>query len=97
MLFVITWKEKFTSEDQEKRGLQLLGNWQPPEGVEFKHFYARVDSGGFAIVEADTAENILRTAAPWAVYMDFELAPIVEMDQAGPIFGEAQAWRDSIT
>lgn len=97
MLFVVTWKEKFTSEDQEKRGLQLLSNWEPPEGVEFKGFYARADQGGFAIVEADTADNLMRTTAPWGVYLDFDLSPIVEMELASNIFGEALGWRDSIS
>ena len=86
MLFLVTWTEKSSTEEQAARSLQLLANWQPPDGVVFQGFYARIDGGGFSIVEADSAAGLLETTAPWEIFLDFDISPIVAMEEAGQIF-----------
>ena len=76
--------------------LSALDNWQPPEGVEIKAMYARPDGGGFAISEADTASHLMEAIAPFLTFNDYEVVPIVEIEEAAQIMGRAQAWRDSI-
>ena len=98
MLFAVTWvPTSGASEERDKRILKLFTNWRPPAGVEFKAFYDYADNnGGIAIVEADSAEAILETTAPWGVFLAFTARPVVASDKATPIFQKAISWRDSL-
>jgi len=98
MLFAVTWvPTSGGSEDRDKRTLKLFTNWRPPAGVEFKAFYDYADNnGGVAIVEADSAEALLETSAPWAAFFTFTTRPVVASEKATPIFQKANSWRDSI-
>jgi Domain of unknown function (DUF3303) len=98
MLFAITWTNRSgATEESEKRSLQLFKNWQPPEGLEFKGFYDYADAnGGIAIAESDSAEAILEATAPWGIFFNFSVRPIVPTDKSPAIYAKASAWRDSI-
>ena len=98
MLFALTYTPRpSTSEERDKRTLNLFTNWQPPAGFEFKGFYDYADgNGGVAIVEASSAEVMLEATAPWAAFFEMTLRPIVPVEQSTPIFLKAAAWRDSI-
>lgn len=97
MLFHTTFKYKsgYTDEDQ-KRVLGLWSKWQPPEGMEIKAFYVGVDSRGFLITEAQTAEAIYEAVAPWAgVLLDYDIVPIVEVGKAVELLQKTIAFRES--
>ena len=96
MLFVAVYKGKDTAtEETAKRQLQLFLSWQPP--FEFKHHWARADqNGGIALFEADSAAVVLEGIAPWTVYLDFEVAPVIPIEQAVPVIQKTNAWRDSV-
>jgi hypothetical protein len=97
MLFHITWQFTDTSEEGQKRGLQIFQNWQPPAGAEFKGFYGFVEgTGGAAIIEVDSAATLARTMAPFTAWMEFTATPILPIEEAAGIGGEAVAFRDSI-
>jgi hypothetical protein len=97
MLFHVTWEFIDTSHEAERQGLAMFAKWQPPDGAEFKGFYGFADgSGGVAIIEADSAATIARTAAPWTPRLRFEIAPILPIEESNAISGEAVAFRDSI-
>jgi len=98
MLFGVTWvPTSGPSEERDKRTLKLFSNWRPPAGVEFKAFYDYADgNGGIAIVEADSAEALLETTAPWSAFFAFTTRPVVPSEKASPIFEKAIGWRDSI-
>jgi uncharacterized protein DUF3303 len=97
MLFVALWENRAGTEETDKRLLNLFTNWRPPAGVEFKGFYDFADaSGGVAIVEANSADAILETTAPWGAFLKFTVRPIVPSDKATAIYGKSIAWRDSI-
>ena len=97
MLFHVAWTSVDTSEAGLRRALTVFSKWQPPAGAEFKGFYAKTDTtGGFAIIEADSAETLARTMAPWAPWLHFEATPILAIEDSAAIAGEAVAFRDSI-
>lgn len=85
-----------TTEESQKRSLQLFTQWSPP--FEFKVHYARGDGkGGIAIVESDTAEAVVEGVSPWAPFFDFEVMPVVDIQAAVPLFQRTNAWRDSVS
>jgi len=98
MLFAVTYTPRAgATEEREKRGLKLFSSWKPPAGFEFKGFYDYADgNGGVAIVEVSSAELILEVTAPWSVFFEFSVKPIVPIEKSTPIFQKASAWRDSI-
>lgn len=97
MLFHVEWEFVDTSEDADKRSLQVFSKWQPPEGAQFQGFYGFADgSGGVAIVEADSAETLAKTTAPWTPWLRFTMTPIVPIEEATSIAAEAIAFRESV-
>mgnify|MGYP001192113006 FL=1 len=94
MLFHVTWELIDTSEDVQKRSLQLFSKWQPGPG-EFQGFYGFADGGGgVALVEAASAADLARTLAPWTPFLEFSARVILPIQEAATISGEAAAWRD---
>jgi len=97
MLFHVEFEFVDTSEEGEKRGLQVFSQWQPPAGAQFQGFYGFADnSGGVAIVEADSAATLTRTTAPWTPWLRFTITPLVPIEEATAIAAEAIAFRDSV-
>lgn len=98
MLFHVTWRFTDQSEESERRSLNVFQQWQPPAGAEFKGFYGSADgSGGVAIIEADNVATIARTTAPWTPWLAFTVTPILPIEEATAIGGEAVAFRDSVS
>ena len=97
MLFGGSYTTRFNSEEDVKRNLQLFANWTPPDGFDFKYHWARADGkGGVFVVEADSAEAVLEGTAPWNARMDFDLAPLVEVSEAVPVWLKVIEWSDSV-
>ncbi len=97
MLFHVLWEFVDTTEDGERRSLEVFSQWQPPEGAEFRGFYGFTDgTGGVAIIEADSAATLARTAFPWTPWLRFTSTPILPIEESTQIAGEAVAFRDSV-
>ena len=95
MLFHVTWELIDTSEDVQKRSLQLFSKWQPGPG-EFQGFYGFADGGGgVALVEAASAADLAKTLAPWTPFLEFSARVILPIQETATISGEAAAWRDA--
>lgn len=85
------------TEERDKRVVKLFKNWEAPNKVEFKGFWEYADcTGGICIVEAESAELLLETTAPWAAFLEFRMHPLVPIEKSTPIMEKAQTWRDSI-
>ena len=96
MLFMLTWEFIDTSEDGERRSLEVFSRWQPPEGTEFQAFYGFADhSGGFAIIEADSAAALAQASAPFVPWLRFDAKPILPIEDAAAISGSGVAFRDA--
>lgn len=97
MLFHVTWQYRSPSEEGQKRSLALFSQWQPPAAAEFRGFYGNADgTGGVALVEVDGAATLLRTIEPWVPWLQFEVTPIVPIEESTQIGQEAIAFRDSV-
>ncbi|HUR84032.1 MAG TPA: DUF3303 family protein [Solirubrobacteraceae bacterium] len=97
MLFHVLWEFVDTTEDGERRSLEVFSQWQPPEGAEFQSFYGFTDgTGGFAMVEVDSAATLARTMAPWTPWLRFTSTPILPIEESSAIAGEGVAFRDSV-
>ena len=96
MLFHVAWEFTDTSEAADKRSLEVFSKWQPPEGTEFKAFYGFADgTGGFAIIESDSAAALARASFPFTPWLRFTVRPILPVEEATAIVVEAIAFRDS--
>ena len=97
MLFHVTWEFIDQTEDGERRSLSVFKQWQPPAGADFQGFYGFADgSGGVALIEVDSAATLTRTTAPWTPWLRFVVTPIVPIEEATAIGGEAVTFRDSV-
>ena len=97
MLFHVTWEFVDQTEDAERRSLEVFQTWQPPAGAEFQGFYGFADgSGGVAIIEADSAQALARTTAPWVPWLRFAVTPILPIEESAAIAGEGITFRDSV-
>ena len=97
MLFHVTWDFIDTTEDGSRRSLSVFQQWQPPAEVEFKGFYGFADgTGGVALIEADSAQSLFKTVAPWTPWLRFQVKPIIPIEESTPLALEAQAFRDSV-
>lgn len=97
MLIGGTYTTRIDNEESARRNLRLFTSWETPKGFEFKAHWARADGkGGIFIAEADSAEALLEATAPWNTRLDFDIAPIVEMTSAVPLFMKVQTWMDGV-
>ena len=95
MLFHVTWDVTDPSEAAQKRRTELFAKWQPGP-ASFKEFYGFADgAGGVAIAEAESAEELAQTLAPWVPFLKFTVRVILPIQDAAKIGGEAAAWRDA--
>ena len=96
MLFHVTWDFVDTSEEAVRRNLAFFSQWKPPEGFEFQGFWGFADgSGGVAIVETDSAATIAKATAAFTPWLRFSATPILPVEEAAAIAGDAAAARAS--
>lgn len=88
MKYLTTWNvvPGATKEVAEKF---LAGEAVPQEGVKLLGRWHRVDcGGGFSLYETDSPEQFYRGTAKWADLLEFEIYPVVEDAQVGPVLSE---------
>ncbi len=96
MLFLMSWEFIDTSEAGEKQSLATFGRWQPPEGTDFQAFYGFADnSGGFAIIEADTAAALATASAPFLPWLKFTAKPILPIEESAAISAAGIEFREA--
>jgi hypothetical protein len=97
MLFHVLWHFTDNTEEGQKRSLQVFQHWQRPTEAQFQGFYGFADNtGGVAIVEVDTAATLTRITAPFTAWLEFAATPILPIEEASAIAGEAISYRDSV-
>ena len=97
MLFLVTWDFVDSSEEGERRSLEVFQNWNPPAGAEFKGFYGYADStGGCAIIEVDSFATLARTTGPFVPWLQFNVKPLLTIEESAAISGEMVAMRANI-
>ena len=97
MLFHVTWDFIDNSEEGTARSLGVFAKWQPPAAAEFRGFYGYADgSGGVAIIEVDSAETLAQTVAAFTPWLRFTARPILPVEDAARVAGEALAFQQSV-
>lgn len=66
-----------------ERSQKLLANWQPSKAATIHQWVNRCDgNGGFAVVENDDANELLRDLATWSPWLEFSVYPVVDIADA---------------
>jgi hypothetical protein len=103
MKYVMTWTPRLGGSVEEneaaaRRGLELFSKWQQPAGTTFHQFVARVDgAGGFAVVETDSAADLLDGTAKFSPLNKFQLYPVVDIADWAQAAQEGVEYRESIS
>lgn len=93
MKYVLVWKTRPGGSAQEnlaatKRSLEVFAKWQP--SATMHQFVSRVDAqGGFAVGETDDAAGLARDCAIFSPYLDFEVLPVVDIQEGAEILTQA--------
>ena len=97
MKYVVAWELRATaSEEVQARSLQVFGKWSPAEGTNFLQFVGRVDGrGGFAVVETEDVALIAHDMAVFSAFFDMSVYPVLDVQEAARIGGEAVQFRGS--
>lgn len=98
MKYVIAWETRAsTTEEQQARGLAVFGGWSPSEGADFQQFLGRVDGrGGFAVVETDDPALVAKDMATFGPFFEFNVYPVLEIQEAAGLAAEAVQFRNAI-
>ena len=98
MLFGVIYKPRSGGDEKrQERALQVFTEWTPPEEIRFHAHYLRADgNGGIAIVEADAATAVGAATAPFSPFFEYEVVPLMEVDEAIPVLMNAMEWRDRV-
>ena len=98
MLIKTEFKFRDPSEEGARRALAVFAAWQPPEGLAIQGFYSYGDgSGGFTIAEVADAAAALRGVTAFTPWLDFEIVPIVPIEEGTAIAAEGVAFRDGVS
>ncbi len=97
VLYLLTWEFTDTSEASNRRSLAVFQQWEPAKGAEFLGFYAYADnSGGAAVVEADSHATLARLSAPFTSWLTFRARPLIPIQESAAINLEAIAFVETV-
>jgi hypothetical protein len=98
MKYVVSWQARANAtEEVLTRALQVFRKWSPPEGTTFLQFLGRIDGpGGFAVVETDDPAVLAGTTAIFSAFFDMTVYPVLDIEEAARIGGEATEFRQTV-
>jgi hypothetical protein len=102
MKYVVTWTVPVGRSAQQReadlaRSLKVFSKWTPTGDVIFHELLARVDgNGGFAVVEADNAASLAADVEKWVPFHDFQVFPVLEIQEALALAQQAMEFRNSV-
>jgi Protein of unknown function (DUF3303) len=96
--YVISWNTRANaSEELQARSLQVFSKWSPADGLDFQQFLGRVDGrGGYAVVETEDPTLIAKDMATFGAFFDFDVQPVLEIQESAQIGMQAVEFRNSI-
>jgi hypothetical protein len=98
MKYVVSWQPRSNAtEEILTRSLHVFRKWSPPEGTTFLQFLGRIDGpGGFAVVETDDPARLAQTTAIFSAFFDMTVYPVLDIEDATRIGGEATEFRQTV-
>lgn len=103
MKYVLSWETRLNgttaeNEASAKRGLELFSKWTVPAGLKIEQFVGRIDGGGgFAVVEADSAADLLDGTSKFSPLNEFQIFPVVDLDEWIQAANNGIEYRESVT
>lgn len=103
MKYVMTWTPRLGGSGQDneaaaKRGIEMFSKWTPGPGLKIEQFVGRVDGGGgFAVVDAQGPADLLEGTSKFAPYNDFQIYPVVDVEDWVRAAAEGVAFREAIS
>jgi hypothetical protein len=77
--------------------LEAYSKWAPPESTTYHQFLGRVDSGGgYAVIETENPADIAETTAKFATFADWQVQPVLDIEDAVELATAAIKFRESI-
>jgi Protein of unknown function (DUF3303) len=102
MKYLVSWTYRFNgsaadNEESMRRGLAVFAKWAPPAGSTYHQFLGRIDGGGgFAVVETDDPAELADTTSKFAFIAEYQIHPVIEMDQSAQALQHGVGFRESI-
>ena len=103
MKYVVTWKPRFggsaaENEASAARTLEVYSKWAPDPDVTIHQFVVRADGeGGFAVTESDNPTAGVLTNFKLSPFVEYEIYPVLDIEEGVGLYAEAIEWRKSIT
>ena len=103
MMYVTTWKLRFGASAAENeasaaRILEVYNKWAPEPDVTIHQFVLRADGqGGFAVTESDNPTAGFLSIFKLAPFAEYEVYPVLDIEEGVGLYAEAIEWRKSIT
>ena len=102
MKYLMTWNYRLTgsateNEQSIQRSLAVFSKWTPPQSTKFLEFLARVDgTGGCAVIETEDPADIAESVAKFAFFVEYQVMPMLEMDESARLMHEGIEFRQAI-
>ena len=81
--------------EQRRELIRVFSKWQPPQGVTMKSLYVAADERhSFGLYEADTAAAIGEIPITLGDYLEFDVYPVMPVEEGVALFSKAHAWVD---
>ena len=103
MKYVVSWTFRMNgsaaeNEEAVRRGLAVFSKWTQPQSTTYHAFVSRVDgSGGFAVVETDNPADLADTTSKFGFIAEYQIHPVVDIDEAAQLLQQGVEFRDSIS
>jgi Protein of unknown function (DUF3303) len=76
---------------------KLLSKWAPNPSATIHQWLQRCDgNGGFAVVETDDVAALYKDIAIWSSWLEFEVYPVLDIDDSTPLLVDALATARSV-
>jgi len=101
MKYMITWNERpqgsaIEYERAQQRILDVFRKWEKPSNFNIEMFVIRVgDWGGYMLAECDDPVEVHKFASMLPAF-EFEVRPVIPIDDAVRGELEVMAWRDKL-
>lgn len=103
MKYLVSWTYRFNgsaadNEESVRRGIAVFSKWTQPQSTTYHAFLGRLDgTGGFALVETDNAADLADTTSKFGFIADYQIYPVVDIDQSVQSLQEGVDFRASIS
>ena len=103
MKYVVAWTYRMggsaaENEESLRRGLAVFSKRTQPETATYHAFVGRIDGGGgFAVVETDDPADLSDTTSKFGFTAEYQIFPVVDMDQAALALQQGVEFRESIS